>query len=313
MAEAQRDESKYKKLLFLGPGGSGKSTIFKQLQWVHGGGYNNEFSNLCKTKIHSQIITQMKHAIKYYLTDNNQQQDIAQAIQKINNYNNELNLTKEIAESISFIWKNDNRLTDIFTIHHTKKVLDETTEYFWNDIDRISTSDYIPNRMDIVNVRNATIGITQQKFVIDDVHFHIFDVGGQRSERKKWINLFEGVDGIVFVVSLSCYNEVMFEDENMNRMTDALELFDDIINKNIFIETPIILFLNKKDLFEKKIHLIPLSVCFNEYDKQPPKEEPSTEYQETNNLLQEAKNQYMIHSRNYIKTKFVQHNNNSKG
>ena len=41
------------------------------------------------------------------------------------------------------------------------------------------------------------------------------DVGGQRSERKKWIHCFEGVTSIVFCVSLSAYDLVLAEDEEM--------------------------------------------------------------------------------------------------
>lgn len=33
--------------------------------------------------------------------------------------------------------------------------------------------------------------------------YRMFDVGGQRSERKKWIHCFEGVTAIIFCVALS--------------------------------------------------------------------------------------------------------------
>lgn len=42
-------------------------------------------------------------------------------------------------------------------------------------------------------------------------------MGGQRSERKKWIHCFEGVTAIVFCVSLSAYDLVLAEDEEMVR------------------------------------------------------------------------------------------------
>ena len=45
----------------------------------------------------------------------------------------------------------------------------------------------------------------------------MFDVGGQRSERKKWIHCFEGVTAIVFCVSLSAYDLMLAEDEEMVR------------------------------------------------------------------------------------------------
>ena len=47
--------------------------------------------------------------------------------------------------------------------------------------------------------------------------YRMFDVGGQRSERKKWIHCFEGVTAIIFCVALSGYDLVLAEDEEMNR------------------------------------------------------------------------------------------------
>lgn len=93
----------------------------------------------------------------------------------------------------------------------------------------------------------------------------MFDVGGQRSERKKWIHCFEGVNAIIFCVALSGYDLVLAEDEEMNRMIESMKLFDSICNSKWFVETSIILFLNKKDLFEEKIVRSPLTICFPEY------------------------------------------------
>lgn len=95
--------------------------------------------------------------------------------------------------------------------------------------------------------------------------FRMFDVGGQRSERKKWIHCFEGVNAIIFCVALSGYDLVLAEDEEMNRMIESMKLFDSICNSKWFVETSIILFLNKKDLFEEKIVRSPLTICFPEY------------------------------------------------
>ena len=50
-----------------------------------------------------------------------------------------------------------------------------------------------------------------------------------------------------------------------NRMQESLKLFDSICNNKWFTDTSIILFLNKKDLFEEKIKKSALSVCFPEY------------------------------------------------
>jgi len=78
------------------------------------------------------------------------------------------------------------------------------------------------------------------------------DCGGQRAERRKWVHFFEGVTAVIFVTDLTRYDEVLFEDRAKNRMEEALELFGDMVNNKFFLNTPFMLFLNKKDLFEQK-------------------------------------------------------------
>lgn len=50
-----------------------------------------------------------------------------------------------------------------------------------------------------------------------------------------------------------------------NRMHESMKLFDSICNNKWFTDTSIILFLNKKDLFEEKIKKSPLTICYPEY------------------------------------------------
>jgi guanine nucleotide-binding protein G(i) subunit alpha len=119
----------------------------------------------------------------------------------------------------------------------------------------------------------------------------LVDVGGQRNERKKWIHCFEAVTAIVFVVSLnefdqkvcpgvclwcagtnhSANRDQLEDDESVNRMEESLTLFGEIINNRWFQNTSIILFLNKKDLFENKIKKVDLRVCFPEYKARLPR------------------------------------------
>ena len=47
---------------------------------------------------------------------------------------------------------------------------------------------------------------------VEDQEFSVLDVGGQRNERKKWIHCFDGVTGIIFVVAINEYDQVLFED-----------------------------------------------------------------------------------------------------
>ena len=52
----------------------------------------------------------------------------------------------------------------------------------------------------------------------------MFDVGGQRSERKKWIHCFENVTSIIFCVALSEYDQVLLEESNQVRQSQPIVL-----------------------------------------------------------------------------------------
>lgn len=90
----------------------------------------------------------------------------------------------------------------------------------------------------------------------------IVDVGGQKSERKKWAFVFEGVKALIYCVDLASYDQTLREDGITNRMIDSLQVFKDICNNKWLQKSDVILFLNKCDLFENKIKKVPLSVCF---------------------------------------------------
>ena len=93
----------------------------------------------------------------------------------------------------------------------------------------------------------------------------MLDVGGQRSERRKWIHCFDCVTAVIFCASLSEYDQVLREDDSQNRMKESILLFDEICNSPWFRDTTFLLFLNKTDLFREKIPRVPLSVCFPDF------------------------------------------------
>jgi hypothetical protein len=143
--------------------------------------------------------------------------------------------------------------------------LNDSASYFFDGLNRLAREDYVPTEDDVLRLRKKTTGIIETKFDAGSLGFHMVDVGGQRNERKKWIHCFEDVQLIIFITSLVEYDCVLEEDETTNRMRESLNLFNDVINNRWFINTPIILFLNKKDLFAEKIRRVNLDVCFKGY------------------------------------------------
>ena len=105
----------------------------------------------------------------------------------------------------------------------------------------------------------------QIEFEYKSLVFHMFDVGGQRSERKKWIHCFDNVDCVLFVVAMSEYDQMLVEDRCVNRMHESLNLFEEIANNEFFSEMPFIVFFNKKDLFDQKVRIKSIRVAFPTY------------------------------------------------
>ncbi|KAK9503532.1 hypothetical protein O3M35_010071 [Rhynocoris fuscipes] len=144
--------------------------------------------------------------------------------------------------------------------------LEEIRFSYLSDLERIESPDYLPTEQDILRARAPTTGIIEYPFDLDSIIFRMVDVGGQRSERRKWIHCFENVTSIIFLVALSEYDQILFESENENRMEESKALFKTIITYPWFQHSSVILFLNKKDLLEEKIMYSHLVDYFPEYD-----------------------------------------------
>lgn len=146
-----------------------------------------------------------------------------------------------------------------------------TTLSFFKDISRLFARDYVPDDQDVLRARLRTTGITETIFDLGQLTYKMFDVGGQRSERKKWIHVFDNVQVVLFLAAISGYDQVLVEDRNGNQMREAFGLFEAISNSRWFEKSAIILFLNKMDLFREKIEsgAAPISKYFSEFDASP--------------------------------------------
>jgi hypothetical protein len=62
------------------------------------------------------------------------------------------------------------------------------------------------------------------------------------------------VTAVLFCVALSEYDLKLYEDDTTNRMHESIKLFKEICNTKWFVNTSMILFLNKKDLFAGMVY-----------------------------------------------------------
>lgn len=77
----------------------------------------------------------------------------------------------------------------------------------------------------------------------------MIDVGGQRGERRKWLNALDDVLCLVWTVGLIEYQQVMYEDNKEIRIKESLNLFQQWANNKNFSAIPIIVAFTKKDVF----------------------------------------------------------------
>jgi len=256
------------KMLLLGAGESGKSTVLKQMKLIHHGGYNDQERESYKEIIFSNTIQSMRailDALPQLDLALTPQNDARRATILALPMQIEVDvLPRDVADAIRSLWKDPGVKEAVRRSREFQ--LNDSAVYYFNSIDRMSGPGYMPTDQDILRSRVKTTGITETTFKVGELTYKLFDVGGQRSERKKWIHCFENVTALVFLVSLSEYDQMLYEDESVNRMQEALTLFDSICNSRWFVKTSIILFLNKIDLFAEKLPRSPLGDYFPDYN-----------------------------------------------
>lgn len=171
---------------------------------------------------------------------------------------------QDIAHAIDQLWKRDRGIKQCF-VRSNEFQLEGSAPYYFDNILKFADRQYVCSDEDILKGRVKTTGITESDFTIGSSKFKVLDAGGQRSERKKWIHCFEGITAVLFVLAMSEYDQMLFEDERVNRMHESIMLFDTLVNSRWFRDTPFILFLNKMDLFEDKVRRIPIRKYFPDY------------------------------------------------
>ncbi|KAM3579267.1 Guanine nucleotide-binding protein alpha-2 subunit [Umbelopsis sp. WA50703] len=258
------------KLLLLGSGESGKSTIVKQMKIIHQDGYSTDELLSWRLCVFKNLIESAKDLVKamgivgaqFEISYNEQHAQVVKEYPMPTDP--KLTFSPEIITSIESVWL-DPVIQSVMDRGGSEFYIMDSAPYFLAEIRRLTMPGYIPTVADVLRARLKSTGILETRFNMGKLNIHMFDVGGQRSERKKWIHCFESVTSIIFCVALSEYDQVLLEESKQNRMLESLILFESVINSRWFVRSSIILFLNKVDLFKIKLAKIPLERYFPDY------------------------------------------------
>jgi len=297
LEKSKNEEQSKVKLLLLGAGESGKSTVFKQMRILHGAPRDDNDLRMFGVVVRSNITTAIRKLCIHlrnlglegslddesaaakaenpdkmtpreaydeliaHLVDNTaapkepeigpEKDWVGQSPRAGPAANNEAKQFLAHHVAIDTLWKSQT-MKEVWASRNAVNVIDSHKD-FLQDVGRIASPTYRPTTQDVLVSRVRTTQVIVEKYDIDGVEFEMYDVGGQRSERRKWIDCFEGVDAVIFVAALSEYDQSLAEAKHTNRMVEAIELFRSICNNRAFADTSILLFLNKKDIFAEKI------------------------------------------------------------
>lgn len=138
-----------------------------------------------------------------------------------------MQLTPEMVADIDVLWKSDD-IQAVWARRAKFWILD-ATDYYMAHAERFSQESFKPTEEDMIMARVITTGIVETSYKDANVDMTLVDVGGQRSERRKWIRCFDGVDALVFVSALTEYSQVLYEDAHKNRLLESLELYGEMV------------------------------------------------------------------------------------
>jgi GTPase SAR1 family protein len=253
-------ESAEPKLLILGSSDSGKSTLLKQMKLLYYGGFKENELIDAKWAIRLNLM----ESIKFFweILDSN---EIKQKYDTLKTFADFWNKQNEYPEEFIDLFEKFWKEPVISKIYENSKTLPCTVDYYLNDLRRFLQPDFVPTNDDVLNLRVTTYRISDTVFEMKNKRIHFFDVSGLKYHRTRWVAYFDTAETILFVTSLSCYDQTLVEDPTINRAADAIALFQSVCNMQLLEKTGIILFLNKRDLFEKKVRKIPIKSYFPEY------------------------------------------------
>lgn len=253
-------------ILLLGSAGVGKTTILKQLMSQWGEGFSDDQKNQAVLAIQKNIVTYAEHLVRFAAEDGSY------------NLSDDTMVGAETLEGMSINQEDDEKKAQVGKLIEgmlkdpevvraqgalTAETLDDQLVYescanFIPKIDQVFSKEFKPTVHDIIVLRSPTKDITYCDITWRSNEFRIKDVGGQIQFRDTWRSAFAETDVVMFIVSLDDYNRV---ESNKNRLMEARELFKEIIQTDELKKCPIVVLLNKVDLFRQKVIKEPLSVC----------------------------------------------------
>ncbi|KAK3813531.1 MAG: guanine nucleotide-binding protein subunit alpha, partial [Linnemannia elongata] len=234
----------------IGPSETGKTTVLKQLKLLYGRKGLDVERQTYRRVVHLNVMKAIQGLVEGMEQANIQLGNPENAVH-VETVRPETDMFADMVPAIKSLWA-DSGIQKTFDTC-TQLSIQDSAKYFLDAVDRVAHPEYIPTDDDILQARVRTLAVSEHIFDIDGVAYRIYDVGGQKSLRKYWVPYFDEVDAIIFMSAISAYDQGCEDNPNLNRLQDCLLLFNEISNHKLFLNTSMIVFLNKIDIFQRKL------------------------------------------------------------
>eukprot|EP01080_Neovahlkampfia_damariscottae_P003709 gene3709-6598_t len=256
------------KMMIIGTGQSGKSTLFKQIKLLTHEKINkiedseHTFKLICGTLVENLL------GIGDYFEEENIEFDKDstkmdfEKIKKFIEMNNLIikldgkRVYEKFPNELLNFWKDRAviKYYDVAAFELLRKYFNTTFNSFVHRINPLKLKDFKITDEDILKLQIKTTGfaIYEHSTILQKNRYKLtfIDCGGQRNERVKWQKYIKSVDTIIYVASLSEFDQLCYEDDMTNRMEESLEEFEKRINSKDMENKHVILILNKFDIYK---------------------------------------------------------------
>lgn len=306
--EDKKSWGRRNKVLLLGTANSGKSTVLKQMRVINSMPFTQAEVETYRQLIFGNIVGGLQAVYELMEEEGIEPaEDTARAFSEMQSVpdlkDHEVYPIKYKA-IFEQVWGDADVQKAVILGQQTG--LPDNLSYYLEHLERLFQPNYVPTQQDIVHSRARTTGIYEIELTIQKQAISLIDVGGQRSERRKWIHCFQDVTSILFLVSLSGYDQTLTEDHETNQMQDSMIVWESICSSPWFEHTSFILFLNKEDLFQQKVTHSNIKRHFPDYDGEEGNAKDGLNYFKRRFLRIHTKTTQAFHSKSAARPKMPQ-------
>jgi GTPase SAR1 family protein len=243
-------------LLNLGVGGCGKTTFVKQMKIMHDVSWDEveiaNYKKIIKTNFINGTQDLISIAEKTGKVLSPENLEVAKSLTTLKARNEE-KITSELGNQLLQIW-NDPVIQQIAS--HKENLVYIHLPYFFDNIERILAEDYTPSTEDILRCRQRTAGANSTPIWVDKNWFTFWDIGGQRPERSKWESVLNenNFAAILYFVASDEFDCADKDEEyEYTKFEMSKMIFREMLTSNLIAkDAPVILFMNRSDLFEDR-------------------------------------------------------------